>query len=255
MGKTLKKIVLPVIVLITVFAASKVQAFEVGAEADYWFTSLSGDITSGASGTKLNFKDNLNTEGYNSAGIKLHIEFGDHLLSLGYTPLSYSGTSIDGTVIYQGQIFDVALPAESGLRLNMTDLQYTYWLVNSSLGAFAKLGVSAAIKSLDFAGFVDGTTTTGASARQEASKSVTIPMVGVRAEMGLGDLVKVTFSGLGVGYGGNSFIDAMAAVEVSPIPFVGVALGYRTVFVKLNADDAELNATASGPFVGFFANF
>ncbi len=255
LGKILKKIVLSAVVLITVFASGKAQAFEVGAEADYWFTSLGGDIKSGATATTLDFNDNLNTEGYNSAGIKAYLELGDHLFSLEYTPLSYSGSGLLGNVVYRGRTFDVAQPAESGLRLNMTDLRYTYWLVNSSLGAFAKVGVTAALKSLDFAGFVDGTTTLGVAAREEASKTVTIPMVGLRAEVGLGDFAKVALSGIGVGYSGNSFIDAMAAVEISPLPFVGVALGYRLVSVKLDTDEAVLNATASGPFVGFFANF
>ncbi len=200
--KMLKKIILPVIALVIVFAQDKAHAFEVGAEADYWFTSLSGDIKSGTSGTTLDFKDNLNMDGYNSAGINVHIELGDHLLSIGYTPLSYSGTTTLSSLInVQGSQFNADI--KSGLRLNMTDVQYTYWLVNSSMGAFAK----------------------------------------------------VALSGIGVGYSGNSFIDAMAAIEVSPLPFVGISLGYRTVTFKLDTDDAELNANVSGLFVGFFANF
>lgn len=255
LGKILRKIILPVFVLITVFASGKTYAFEIGAEADYWITSLSGDIKSGMSGTKLDFNDNLNTDGYNSAGINLHIEAGNHMLSIGYTPLSYSGTTtLSNLINVQGSQF--ASDIKSGLRLNMTDVQYTYWIVNSSMGMFAKVGITAALKNLDFAGFVEGIPTSGSTLiREERSKTLAIPMVGLRAEMGLGDFVKVAVSGSGVGYGGNSFIDAMAAVEVSPLPFVGVALGYRTVSIKLDADNAKLNAASSGPFVGFFASF
>ncbi|GMT41972.1 MAG: hypothetical protein IEMM0002_0383 [bacterium] len=243
-------------ILLTTAGVGKAYAFEVGAEVDYWMTALSGDVKSDSgsvTGTTLDFKDSLGLDDYNSAGGKLHVELGDHLLTLGYTPLAYSGIkTISSDFIFNGQTYTAGAVLESKLRLNMTDIQYTYWLMNLSLGAFTKIGLTGGIKNFDFVTSLNETTT---GIVEEKSAAIPIPVAGARIEVGVGDFVKLAASGVGMGYGGNSIFDVTGSIEVSPLPFVGATLGYRTVSVTLNANDTNLNAGFSGLFIGLFAHF
>ena len=56
-------------------------------------------------------------------------------------------------------------------------------------------------------------------------------------------------------YDGNSFMDAEAQVEFSPLPFVGVYAGYRAFSLKVDESDLAVDVDFSGPFAGALVRF
>jgi hypothetical protein len=53
----------------------------------------------------------------------------------------------------------------------------------------------------------------------------------------------------------NSFLDADAQLEFSPLPLVGVYGGYRYFDVQVDESDIFIDARFSGPYVGAFVRF
>ncbi len=56
-----------------------------------------------------------------------------------------------------------------------------------------------------------------------------------------------------VGFGDNSFLDADARIEFSPIPMVGVFGGYR--YLEVDESDIFIDASFSGLFGRVFVRF
>jgi hypothetical protein len=91
--------------------------------------------------------------------------------------------------------------------------------------------------------------------RETISGTAPVPTIGARARVGLGDFVAVIGR---VGYlevSGNSFLDADAQVEFSPLPFVGVFGGYRHLDLDIDENDIVIDATFAGPYAGAFVRF
>jgi len=237
-------------------AVKKAEAVEFGVEADYWMTKLAGTVKSdltGLVGDKIDLKEDLGMKDENIAGGKLYLQSGKHRLTLRYAPLKYEGSTTKTTTVdFHGQTFDANAKIDSDLELTQTDVQYTYWLLNMKTGA--RLGLVGALKNVSAKASLKGEVS-GVSAEESESLSVPIPMVGVSAEVGLGDLVRLTATGVGVAYSGNTLFDVTAALEVSPVPLFGIAAGFRGVYLNVDTNDTEVKVDTTGLFVGVFARF
>ena len=230
------------------------EALELGVEGDYWMTSLAGTVKAdlgGVVGDSIDFKDDLGMKDENIAGGMLYFQAGKHRLTLRYAPLKYTGSkNITSTFIFSGVTYSTTTKVNSTMELTQTDVQYTYWLLNMKTGA--RLGLVGAVKSVNAKASLKAP---AASIDEEESISAAIPMVGVSAELGLGDLVRFKATGVGVSYGDNSLFDVTAALEISPVPLFGITLGYRGVYLKVDSGDTEVKMDTTGAFLGLFAHF
>ena len=254
----IKKTVLLIIFVfsISVVFSGSAKALEVGVEGDYWMANLSGDMQSdlGAiEGSTIELKEDIDMESENIFGGKVYFEAGKHRLDVGYMPLKFEGTkTLDILITFHGNDYTAGTKVDSKLEINQFDVQYTYWLLNFTTGARARLGLVGAVKNIDASASLKADTL---SLDETQSITLPIPMVGLRAETGIGDLVRLTASGVGVAYSGNSIIDVMAAIEVSPIPLFGISAGFRGMYLTVDSDDTKINANVSGAFIGIFARF
>ena len=234
--------------------AKNAGALELGVEADYWITNLSGTVKSdltGVLGDKIDFKEDLGMKDENIAGGMLYFQAGKHRLTLRYAPLKYTGSkNITSSFTFNGVSYSATTRVNSTMELAQTDIQYTYWLLNMKTGA--RLGLVGAVKSVNAKTSLKAP---AVSINEEQSISAAIPMVGLSAELGLGDLVRFKATGVGVAYNENSLFDVTAALEISPVPLFGITLGYRGVYLKVDSGDTEVKIDTTGAFVGLFAHF
>lgn len=230
------------------------SALEFGVEGNYWLTNLSGTFKAdvgGVLGDKIDLKEDLGMKDENIGGAMLYLQSGKHRLTLRYAPLKYTGSkNITSTIIFNGVSYPATTKVNSTMELTQTDIQYTYWLLNMKTGA--RLGLVGAIKSINAKTSLKAP---AASLSEEESLSTAIPMVGLSAELGFGDLVRLKATGVGISYSGSSLFDVTAALEISPVPLFGISLGYRGVYLNVDTDDTEVKIDTTGAFVGLFAHF
>jgi hypothetical protein len=114
-----------------------VGAFEIGARAYYWFPAFKTDMKSdgaGLPGTDLNLKDNLGVATESFPSLEAFGAWGDHHLSLTYTPVNYSGsTTLVNPINFNGQTF-AAGGINTDLKLRMLDLEYRYTFLDVHAG-------------------------------------------------------------------------------------------------------------------------
>ena len=233
-------------------AVNNAEAVELGVQADYWMTKLAGTVKSdfgGVMGDKIDLKEDLGMSDKNAFEGMLYLQGGRHRLTLRYTPLKYTGSQVvTQSFAFNGQTYSASSKVDSIMEFNQTDIQYTYWLVNMKTGA--RLGLIGAVKNVNARASLKA-----AGINEEQSFSLPIPMVGASFELGLGDLVRITATGVGVSYSGNSLLDVTAALEVSPVPLFGITAGFRGVYLNVDAGDTEVKLDTTGLFVGVFAHF
>ena len=235
-------------------AGKNAEALEFGVEADYWVTKLSGTVKvdfAGVAGDTIDFKEDLGMEDENITGATLYLQSGKHRLTLSYMPLKYEGSkSITSAFTFNGVSYAATTDVNGTMEVIQTDIQYTYWLLNMKTGA--RLGLVGAVKNINAKASLEAPT---AGISEEESISAPIPMVGLSAELGFGDLVRFKATGVGISYSGSSLFDVTAGLEISPVPLFGVTIGYRGTYLNVDTDDTVVKVNTTGAFVGVFAHF
>jgi outer membrane protein len=204
--------------------------------------------------TEIDIEDDLDFDDKSEVMAEVALLLGSFRLSAGYLPLDFSGTSIlSRDINFENQVFQANTPVEGNLDVDIYDLALAWHIVNiDDAPVRFQFGPELSVKIVDGeVSVVDQTT----GIREEVSGTAPVPTIGARARVGLGDFVAVIGR---VGYlevSGNSFLDADAQVEFSPLPFVGVFGGYRHLDLDIDEDDILIDATFAGPYAGAFVRF
>jgi len=242
--------------VLLLFWAMPVSAFEIGARASYWFPAFKTNIQvdgGGLVGTDLNLKDNLGVGNEAFPSIEVFGGLGDHHLSLTYTPISYSGSTTPSAPInFNGQVFAAGTPVETDLDLKMIDLEYRYTFldVENFLAGFS-LDAIGKIK------YIDGEAKLR-SPGKEASDTVQLPlpMVGLGAHLGiLLDILEARARVSGIGYSDNYLIEAMADLSWTPFPFLDIHGGYKVIKMRIDRKDLFLDSQFTGPYVALTVSY
>lgn len=204
--------------------------------------------------TRIDIEDDLNISDNSEVMAEAALQLGSFRLSAGYLPLKFSGTSVLSREINFGnQQFDFNTPVEGDMNIDLYDLGLTWYLLNfDDLPVRFQVGPELAVKVIDGELSISDRTT---GVREEVSGTVPVPTIGARARVGVADFVAVIGRVGYVEYGDNSFLDADAQVEFSPLPFVGVFGGYRHLDLNVDESDIFVDATFSGPYAGAFVRF
>ena len=250
---------LRVILCCTLLAVMALPAFAdemVSLKVGYQSLTPSGTLAGNQNGvgTQIDVEKDLNFDDSEDLTAEIAFQLGISRLSLNYLPVEYSGTgSFNGT--YNGQSFTFNDAVQSKVKLNIYDIGYTLNLINlDDLPVRIQLGPEIAVKVVDAE--VDFKATgPGVSINESDSATVPIPTLGARARFGFSDFVAVVARAGYMEYDGNSFLDAEAQVEFSPLPLVGIYAGYRTFQLKVDESDLALDVDFSGPFVGALVRF
>ena len=233
-------------------------AFEIGARALYWFPSFKADMKSdaaGLTGSSLNLKDNLGVGNESFPTFEAFGGLGNHRISLGYTPIKYSGsTTLSSAITFHGQNFAAGERVDTDLKLRMLDLEYQYTFLNmENILAGFSLGAIGQIKYLDGEAKMNAP----ASGKQaDFTARLPIPMVGLSAHAGLlAGILEARAKLVGIGYSSNYLYEALADLSLTPFPFLDIHAGYKIIRVKLDRSDDYLDAQFAGPYVGLTVSF
>lgn len=212
--------------------------------------------TTNGIGTEVDIQDDLNFSDSEDITLEAALQLGNFRLSAGYLPLKTDGFGTGLNFSFNGENFvgDVA----SSIDAKIYDLGLTYYLINmNDIPSRFQLGLEAAVKIVDAEISVTGATVSpfAVNVTEKVSGTVPIPTLGGRLRVALGDFIGVVGRAGYMTYSGNSILDAEAQVEFSPLPLVGIYGGYRYFDLKVDENDAFLDATFQGPFVGALVRF
>ncbi|OPY17749.1 MAG: hypothetical protein A4E74_01058 [Syntrophus sp. PtaB.Bin075] len=258
MGKALNAGLGFLLGLILIFsAAGSGHALELGARAYYWFPSINADMRAdedGSRGTELDLEDDLGMGDENYPSVEIYGGVGRHHLSLMYTPIDYSGSTIlNQDIRFEGKAYSRGTAVDADLEAWMLDLEYQVDLINleNFLAGFS-LGAIGKVK------YLDGEARLNSDAVGETKEtfSLPIPMVGAGAHIGLlANILEARAKVTGIGYSGNVFYEAMADISWTPFPFLDLHCGYRHLKIDVDEDDFYLNSSFSGPFLALSVGF
>ncbi len=229
----------------------------VSVKVGYMVLSPSGQFGATAGGpliatNKIDLETDLGFKNSKQPTGEVAFQLGDSRLSFGYVPLTFDGTgSLNRNITYNGQPISATVPVSSSFKADIYDIGYTYYLVNmDDLPSRAQLGVEASVKVVK----AKTSITQGAT---NAAKDVTVPIptIGLRARIALADFIGVTGRVGYLGYSGNSYLDADAQIEFSPVPTLGIYAGYRQIKLKVDSSNVFVDTTFQGPYAGAFFRF
>ena len=91
---------------------------------------------------------------------------------------------------------------------------------------------------------------------QKEHRTVAIPMIGLNSRQHLGKYVDLTakISGLPAGQYGYIY-DLDGSLDINPIKYVGISLGYRFMGVRAKYEDNLVQIQLKGPFASINIRF
>jgi outer membrane protein len=205
-------------------------------------------------GTRIDMENDLNFDDSEGVMAEAALQLGNFRLSAGYLPLGFSGSgALNRQVVFDGQVFDVGTDVASDVDIDLYDIGLTWYLINADdLPVRLQLGPELAVKVADVEMSLRDQTT---GTTERSSGVAPIPTVGLRARVALGDMLGIVGRFGYIAYSGNSFLDAEAQIEFSPIPLLGIYAGYRLFNIDVDEDDVFLDLEFAGPFAGAMLRF
>ncbi|AMV73271.1 hypothetical protein JCM30471_16730 [Desulfuromonas carbonis] len=252
------------LVLLALFglAATPALADEmVSIKAGYQLLTPEGTFAVGSSslaGTPVDLEKDLGFDDSKDVTAEVALQLGDFRLAVGYLPIQFSGNGqLTGTVNFNGKTYSGGVQTASDVDIKLYDVSLGYHLFNfDDTPVRFQLTPELSVKVVDAALSMDGQENiTLTPIHEEDSVTAPIPTLGVRTRIGLADFLAVIGRVGYMEYNDNSFLDADAQVEFSPIPMVGLYGGYRYFDLQVDDSDILIDAQFSGPYVGAFVRF
>lgn len=242
--------------LVFLFATSALADEIVSLKVGYQLLSPTGTVAGiiNGVGQKVDVERDLNLDDSEDITGEIAVQLGKARLSFNYLPVEFSGTgtlTVAGT--FNGQPFSVNDTVRSELSIDIYDFGFTYYLINlDDMPTRFQLGLELAVKVADaevtFNDLTQGFTET-------ESVTAPIPTIGARMRFALADFIGVTGRIGYLEYDNNSFLDAEAQVEISPVPLVGIYAGYRYFDLQVDESDVFIETEFAGPFAGVLVRF
>jgi len=210
----------------------------------------------GVPGTQINLETDLGYEDSEDYFVEGALQLGPFRLGASYTPIEFSGRGVlNRTIDFNGKPFTVGAQAASDVSLDIIDANLTWNLINlDDTPVRFQLGPELSVKFVQADLSITGTSG-GVTITETESADVPVPTLGARTRIGLSDFIAVVGRVGYMEYDKNSFLDADAQLEFSPIPMVGVFGGYRYFDLQVDESDVLIDATFSGPYAGALVRF
>jgi len=252
-----------VLLALLCFAAAPVRADEmVSIKAGYQVLSPEGTFAvgvGGTPGTPIDLEKDLNYDDSKDVTAEVALQLGDFRLAVGYLPVQFSGNgTLTKDINFSGTLFPTGTQAASDVDIKLYDVSLGYHLFNfDDTPVRFQLTPELSVKVVDADLSLSGTYNLPPviAVSEEESVTAPIPTLGVRTRIGLADFLAVVGRVGYMEYNDNSFLDADAQLEFSPIPMVGIYGGYRYFDLQVDESDILIDAQFSGPYAGAFVRF
>jgi len=209
-------------------------------------------------GDQIDLESDLGFDDSENFTLEGALNLGPFRLAVGYLPMEYTGTGqITRQIQFGDTVFQANATTQSEVTIDVIDAGVTWHIINiDDLPSRIQIGPELAVKVVDAeATFTGVEVGSGLTITESESVTAPIPTIGARARIGMSD-----FFGLvgRVGYmefKDNSFLDAEAQIEFSPIPLAGIYGGYRYFDLQVDDSGVFIDAQFAGPFAGAFVRF
>jgi len=241
----MKKLTLAAAIAGSMMAAPIASADIIGANADvgFWFSDIGGDFTKDSSSADLSDDFGLDSGLSNFANV--HLEHPVPIIPnvrIGYLSVSDSG---DGSL---GSTFD-GVPngsVQSELTIDQFDATAYYEILDNIVSVDLGLTLRLMDVQLDVYGGGENTKNelTGVLPMVYAAANGSIPFTGVSAGAEVN----------GVGYSGDSYMDASAYVQYD-VSVMELRGGYRHMAINFEDGDSKIDINFDGPYVSVGVDF
>jgi hypothetical protein len=241
-------------------ACGPVLADEIVAlKAGYLMLSPEGQFAvdgNALAGTRVDLDKDLGFDDSENYFVEGALNLGPFRLAVSYLPLEFSGAgTLNQTIDFNGTTFDVGVATTSEVKIDIVDAGVTWHVINlDDLPARIQLGPELAVKLVDADLTMTGESG-GLSVTETENVQVPIPTIGARARIGFADYLGLVGRIGYMEFQDNSFLDAEAQIEFSPIPLVGIFGGYRYFDLQVDDSGVFVDAQFAGPFAGAFVRF
>jgi len=224
-------------------------------EGRYWKPKLDSTIkiVDDSIGTDIRLVDDLGFDDKKDFGeargqIKF---FGNHKFNFSYLPLKWDGDKIlTETIEFDGQTYTAGTRVQSKLEMKMFKGGYEYDLIANRYGF---LGFTIDVLLADT--FVQ-LKAPALALDEKYDSTVPIPMIGLSGRVIPIKWVSLTGKISGLPLGGVGYIlDAEASLDINPVKYVGISVGYRFLRMDLEYDDNKADFKLDGPFAALKARF
>lgn len=210
--------------------------------------------SSGQAGTQIDLQDDLGFDDSEELYLEVAAQLGSFRLFGAYMPVNFSGDGVlTQDVSFNGETFVTDSRVESSVELDIYEAGLAWYAINmDDLPVRLQFGPEVAVKYID-ANLEMKSDIFGL--KESSTVSVAIPTLGARGRIALSDFLGVVARAGYLEYDGNSFLDAEAQLEFSPLPLVGVFAGYRYLDIDVEEDDVLIDVEFDGPYVGALIRF
>jgi hypothetical protein len=237
--------------------AQEFENYNVEFEGRYWYPKLDATvkIVDNNIGTEFNPIDDLgwdDQKGFGEARFQFKFKFfGSHKFNFSFLPMKWDGDqAITQDIQFSGKTYPAGTRVQSEMDIKFYKGGYEYDFIDGWLGFLgvtfdvlvADTRIQLKAPSLGF--------------DQKEDLTVPIPMIGINSRLHLGKYVNLTakVSGLPAGHYGYIY-DLDGSLNINPVKYVGIALGYRFFGLKAEYDDNKLDTKLQGPFAALNIRF
>ena len=216
--------------------------------------SVAGDAVLDPALATLDLKADLGMQDEDAVDYRLTFHTGPRSrVRLAYLGLDYAGDErVARTVEFDGQTYVVGTRVVSALSLDYARLGWTWQFVGND---HVRLGTVVEVKWVEIAAALRAPGL-NPPVEEADSLSAALPTVGLAFDVTPGRMLSVFGEVTGVAAGDRGhFLDGEVGVRLTPVPFLTLVGGYRTVDLRIEDDPDLAELEDSGPFFGFNLRF
>jgi hypothetical protein len=231
------------------------EDYSVEFEGRYWKPKMSGTVTlsDNGIGAAINPVDDLGmdeSKGFGEA--RLQVKFLEkNKFNFSYLPLKWTATkNVSKTIYFNGLTYPAGTQVESRLEARTFRGGYEYDFL---VGEHGFLGVTADVLFSDTSMELKAASL---GIDETARENLILPLLGLNSRLVIVKWVSVTAKVSGMYMGGyGHFLDGEASLDLNPIKYLGISIGYRYLKSHLNYRDDSSNLTLDGPFASVKLRF
>jgi hypothetical protein len=207
----------------------------------------------GVKGTEVDLTDDLGVSDEDFWEGRLTLELGKHKLRYGFMRLRWDGDeTLAETITFAGETFTVNSLVVTDLDIDYHRLGYVYDLLATNGN---RLSVILEVKYFNIDAGLEAPNEVPAIDESE-SIDAPIPTVGLAFQLGLPFLFNIGGEITGITAGKYGYmLDAEAAINFNPVPFLTLSSGYRYLKLNVEDDDDEVDFDLNGPFLTLLVGF
>jgi hypothetical protein len=180
-------------------------------------------------------------------GVSLHLEAEKHHLDFAFASVEFSGTkTLNRTITFKNQTYNVNTSVESTLEYNLYEAQYYYNLIDFKKGENFGVAFSPLFKVSIYDASVD-LKAAGVSATY--SETIPIPTIGALGEIDFTKHLSLLGQISGIGFSGDTYLEYKSVLRIKPLKYFNFDVGYKGANIEFSQSDNLIDIDAKGLYL------